>query len=273
MTLIRSVLFVVWMYGLMVIMAIVCAPSLLGPRSWARACLHVWLKLVMGGLRVLCGVSFEVRGREHIPAGGALVASKHQSMFDTLAPWIILADPCIILKKSLAHLPFFGWYAVKLKNIPIDRGGGAQTIKSMAAIAEQRAAQGRQILIFPEGTRAEPGAPPDYKPGVAMLYRQLNVPCTPVALNSGLHWPPSGLRRHPGTIVIEFLPAIEPGLKRADFQKRLEAAIETASNRLLAHADAPAKSARLVPPEGDNAAPELNATTPQPSPPTTEKVS
>lgn len=233
MSVLRSVVFVVWMYLLMVVMAIVCAPSLLGPRSWARACFQLWLSLVMGGLRVLCGISVEVRGREHIPQGGALVASKHQSMFETLAFWQMLDDPCIILKQSLAYLPFFGWYAVKLKNIPIDRAGGAQTLKAMATMAAERASQARQILIFPEGTRAEPGAEPDYKPGVAMLYKQMNVPCTPVALNSGLFWPGSGIERKPGTIVVEFLPAIEPGLKRGAFQQRLEQAIETASDALL----------------------------------------
>lgn len=232
----RSVAFVVWMYGLMVVMAIACSPALLGPRAWARACFDVWFGLVLGGLRVLCGIGFEVRGREHIPDGGALVASKHQSMFETLAFWAVLKDPCIILKKSLAYLPFFGWYAMKLKNIAIDRAGAARTIKTMTALAAQRAEQGRQVLIFPEGTRAEPGAEPDYKPGVAMLYKQMGVACTPVALNSGVFWPGHGLKRFAGTIVVEFLPPIAPGLSRGAFQAELQNRIETASGALLAEA-------------------------------------
>ncbi len=227
-----SIIFVIWMYGLMAIMAIICSPALLGPRSWARACLHVWLKLVFWGLRVFCGVTYEVRGKEHVPQSGALVAMKHQSMFETLAPWDILKDPCIILKKSLTQLPFFGWYAVKLKNISIDRAGGAQTLKAMSQLAATRAKEGRQILIFPEGTRGWPGEKIDYKPGVAMLYKQMGVACTPVALNSGLFWPPHGIKRNPGHIVMEFLPPISPGLTRAEFMAKLEDAIETASEAL-----------------------------------------
>lgn len=233
MHIIGSALFVIWMYGLMAVMGLLCSPLLLGPRSWARGCFAVYRTLVFAGLRVLCGIRFEVRGREHIPQGPALVASKHQSMFETLAFWHILPDPAIILKKELKYLPFFGWYAMKLKNVAVDRSAGASALKAMLRAARERANEGRQIVIFPQGTRVKPGAPETYKPGVAGLYGAMDVPCVPVALNSGLYWPGSGFIRRPGTITIEFLQPIPAGLPRARFMEELETRIETASTALL----------------------------------------
>ncbi|MCC5994943.1 MAG: 1-acyl-sn-glycerol-3-phosphate acyltransferase [Oceanicaulis sp.] len=236
MHLIGSALFVVWMYGLMAVLGIVFAPTLLGPRSWTRAAFRFYLALVFGGLRVLCGIRYEVRGREHLPTGGALVASKHQSMFETLALWAILPDPAIILKKELAFLPVFGWYAMKLKNIKVDRAAGAKALRGMLKQARERAAEGRQVVIFPQGTRLAPGVHESYKPGVAGLYAAMKVACTPVALNSGLYWPARGFVRKPGTIIVEFLPAIAPGLPKDAFMAELETRIETASDALLTHA-------------------------------------
>ncbi len=229
----RSLAFVIWMYGLMVVMGVLCAPSLLMSRQAVRACFDVWFKLVLWGLRVFCGLTYELRGAANVPEGGALIAMKHQSMFDTLAPWQFLKDPCIILKKSLIFLPIFGWYALRLKNIPIDRAGGAKTLKAMTKLAKVRAEEGRQVLIFPEGTRGWPGEKIAYKPGIALLYAEMGVPCVPIAVNSGLYWPPHGFERRPGKIIVEVLPAIPPGLKRAEFMRELEARIETASDALL----------------------------------------
>ncbi len=230
---IGSIAFVIWMYGLMVVMGIVCSPALLGPRSWSKACLRLWLKLVFGGLRLLCGIRYEVRGDRYRPTGGALVASKHQSMFETLAFWQILDDPAIILKKELAYLPFFGWYAMKVKNISVDRSAGAKALRGMLRQARDRATEGRQVVIFPQGTRLEPGERESYKPGVVGLYSSMKVPCVPVALNSGLYWPPHGFGRKPGTIIVEFLEPIEPGLPKDEFLATLETRIETASAALL----------------------------------------
>ena len=233
MRMIGSILFVIWMYGLMVVMGVICIPALIGPRSWTKACMRLWLKLVFGGLRLLCGIRYEVRGREHLPSGGALIASKHQSMFETLAFWQILDDPAIILKKELAYLPFFGWYAMKAKNISVDRSAGAKALRGMLRQARERAEEGRQVVIFPQGTRLEPGASDTYKPGVVGLYTSMKVACVPVALNSGLYWPAHGFGRKPGTIIVEFLPPIEPGLAKDKFLTTLEDRIETASAALL----------------------------------------
>lgn len=233
MAFIGSLLFVVWMYSLMIFMGIICIPALLGPRSWARACVRTWIHLTLGALKLLCGITYEVRGKENLPQGGALIASKHQSMWETIAFWVILDDPAIILKKELKKLPAFGQYAMKLKNIEVDRSGGAKALRQMLKDARERAQEGRQIVIFPQGTRTKPGEAESYKPGVIGLYNAMKVPCVPVALNSGLYWPGKGLIRKPGKIVVEFLPPIPPGMEKEAFMSELETRIETASDALL----------------------------------------
>ena len=197
------------------------------------AVIRLWARFMLLGLRLICGVRVEVRGLEHRPAGAALIAAKHQGMLDVIAPFTFLDDPCFVMKKELMPLPFFGWFAWKTRMIPVDRGAHARALKDMVRAARDRLADGRQIVIFPEGTRTAPGQPGDYKPGVAALYRDLAAPCWPVATNSGVHWPARGVLRRPGVVVFEFLPPIPAGLKRAEFMTRLEDRIETASTSLL----------------------------------------
>ena len=229
----RSAVFTAWLYLTMAGLATVATPLLLASRATAWRLVRLWARGVLWGLRSICGVRVEVRGREHLPSGPALVASKHQSMLDTIAPLGHLADPAYVLKRELMGLPFFGWWAGKLEMLPIDREGGSTALRALVHGARNRLGEGRQVVIFPEGTRAEPGAPPDYKPGVAGLYRELDGPCTPVATNSGVHWPPHGFLRFPGLVVYEFLPPIPAGLKRASFMAVLEDRIEEATGRLL----------------------------------------
>ena len=229
----RSVVFAIWMFGLAIVMGIVCLPLLLGARRPALEAIRLWMKWVLAGLETICGLRVEVRGREHLPPGPCLIAAKHQGMLDILPPLTYLDDPAFVLKRELISIPIFGWFAKKAGMIPIDRAGQSKTIRGMMKAASEAAAQGRQVVIFPEGTRKAPGEPPDYQPGVAALYRELNVPCVPVATNSGRVWPASGLVKWPGTAVFEILPPIPPGLKRAEFMRRLEHDIETASAALL----------------------------------------
>lgn len=228
-----SVLFAVWMFGLAIVMGVVCLPLLLGARRPALEAIRLWMKLVLGGLETTCGLRVEVRGRENLPPGPCLIAAKHQGMLDILPPFTYLDDPAFVLKKSLMAIPIFGWYSGAAGMIPIDREGASKTMREMMKAASGAAADGRQVVIFPEGTRKAPGEAPDYQPGVAGLYRELNVPCVPVATNSGRFWPASGLLKWPGTAVFEILPPIPPGLKRAEFMRRLEGEIEAASSRLL----------------------------------------
>lgn len=231
----RSLLFVLWMYGSMMIVGFAVIWLLLMPRSWTRAVYRFWLWLIFGGLKIICGQSYEVRGREHLPDGGALIASRHESMMETQAFWQILDDPAIILKKELAWLPVFGWFAVKLENIVVDRGAAAKALRKLLRDARQRAEAGRQILIFPEGTRMKPGQFEPMKPGVAGLYGAMNVPCVPVALDSGDYWAGKGIIRRPGKAVIQFLEPIAPGLSRDDFMKLLQSRIETGTRALRAN--------------------------------------
>jgi 1-acyl-sn-glycerol-3-phosphate acyltransferase len=153
------------------------------------------------------------------------------SMWDTLALYLALDQPAIVLKRELLYIPFYGWFLWKAAAVPIDRGAGAKALRKMSAAAKDVLREKRPVLIFPEGTRKKPGAAPDYKPGVAGLYSMLDVPCIPVALNSGVYW--TGFIKKPGTIVLEFLEPIPPGLKRGAFMAMLENRIETATNRLL----------------------------------------
>jgi 1-acyl-sn-glycerol-3-phosphate acyltransferase len=156
-------------------------------------------------------------------------------MWDTIALYILLDKPAIVFKRELGIIPFYGWYLRKAGMISIDRDGKASALRKMAADSRAAIAERRCVLIFPEGTRKEPGARPDYKSGVAGLYGQLGVACVPIALNSGLYWTgPGGFLKKPGTVVVEILPPIPPGLKRAQFMATLETRIETATAGLVA---------------------------------------
>ena len=229
----RSYLFVAWLYGWMAICGILYLPTMLLPRVAAQRCIRLYAQIIRVGLKLICNIDTEIRGREHIPQGPFLYAGKHHCMLDIFIPFIVTSDPAIVLKRELLFYPFLGWYALKTQMIPIDRAGTSKTLKAMIAAAKDRAAKGRPIVIFPEGTRTEPGAAPDYKPGVAAIYRDLDGPCWPVATNSGVHWPAHGFRRYPGTVVFEFLEPVPAGLKRPEFMGQLEEKIEGASGAML----------------------------------------
>jgi 1-acyl-sn-glycerol-3-phosphate acyltransferase len=229
---VRSLLYVALFYLWTVAVCLVCTPLLFGPQRWSLGMFHMWGGGVLGLLRI-CDIKVEVRGRQHIPTGAALVAPKHLCMLDVFAQFTWLPASCFIMKRELGWIPWFGWYAAKVGSIDIDRSGHASALKKMVREAKAMFAKDRQVVIFPEGHRGEPGVAGDYKPGVAALYRELGVPVHPVATNSGVHWPAHGILRRPGTIVFEYLEPIPPGLKRAEFMRILEERIETASNRLL----------------------------------------
>ena len=177
--------------------------------------------------------SYEVRGRAHVPNGACLIVAKHQSAWDTFALVPMLDDAAFVLKEELKYIPLYGWFVLKFDHILVRRERAAIALKSMLAEAKARADAGRQIVIFPEGTRTAPGAAPDYKPGYVALYEGLGVTCVPLALNSGVFWPRRDWRRYPGTIVVEFLQPIPPGLPRTQFRQLVEAQIEAASDALL----------------------------------------
>jgi 1-acyl-sn-glycerol-3-phosphate acyltransferase len=232
----RSLLFNVLFYVTTTAFVVLGSPLLLAPRRWAMIGLRTHARFELFLLRVIVGTRFELRGADKLPPGACLVASKHQSAWETFALIPLFRDPALLMKRELFYIPFHGWFSKKFEMIPVDRDKGPSALRRMLREAKLRVAAGREIIIFPEGTRRAPGATPDYKTGVVLLYDALGVPCVPVALNSGLFWPRRSLTRRPGTIVVEFLDPIPPGLGRAEFLARLERAIEGASNRLLAEA-------------------------------------
>ena len=232
----RSLLFNVLFYVTTTLFVVLGSPLLFGPRRWAMAALATHGRFELWLLKLIVGTTFEVRGREKLPKSACLVASKHQSAWETFALIPLFRDPALLMKRELFWIPFHGWFSRKFEMIPVDRDKGPAALRRMLREAKSRIADGREIIIFPEGTRRAPGAPPDYKTGVILLYAALGVPCVPVALNSGVFWSRRSLTRRPGTIVVEFLDPIPPGLPRDEFLARLTTAIETASNRLLAEA-------------------------------------
>jgi 1-acyl-sn-glycerol-3-phosphate acyltransferase len=206
----------------------------LAPRTAIIRIMSRWGRATTWLLRVVCGVRVEIRGREHLPAGAALIAAKHQRMFDIFGSIAFLPDACFVLRKELVSIPLFGWWAVRSGMIVVDREGQATALRKLVTDAKDRMNEARQLVIFPEGTRKQPGEVGAYKPGIAALYRELNMPVTPLALSTGAHWAyRKGFLMKPGVIVFEFLPPIPPGLKRGEFMRRLEEAIDPACQRLL----------------------------------------
>jgi 1-acyl-sn-glycerol-3-phosphate acyltransferase len=220
------------------VLALIGLPVLLGPRRIGMAFGRFWSAGCIVLARWIVGLDYEVRGRENLPdGGGAIVAMKHQSAWDTLVLPVLFGDPAVVLKRELMLIPLYGWYARHAGAIPVDRRAGAAALRRMVADARRAAAEGRPIVIFPEGTRTAVGARKPYQPGVAALYGQLDLPLVPVAVNSGLYWGRRAFLKRPGRIVVEILPPIPPGTTdRRAVLKQLEARIEEATARLVAAA-------------------------------------
>lgn len=233
----RSVLFMIWFAVVTLAIYVLALPSLLLPRTVIVRISRNWSRAVFLGLGVCAGLRWEVRGA--VPSGPILIASKHMSMWDTLGLYLIVWDAAPVLKRELLRIPFYGWYLWKAGVIPVDRGAHASALRKMLTAARRVIGQGRPILIFPEGTRKAPHAPPDYKPGIAGLYSALGADCIPVALNSGVFWTgPMGFFKKPGCVVVQFLEPIPAGLKRVDFMNLLEHRIENATAELVAEGEA-----------------------------------
>jgi 1-acyl-sn-glycerol-3-phosphate acyltransferase len=231
--LVRSILFNVLFYANLTVHQIVALPTLALPYPVERAFIRSYARSSLWLLRMICGTRVEWRGLENIPRGACIVACKHQSLWETFALYAILDDPTYVLKRELMWIPFFGWYMWKAGLIAVDRSAGMRALKRMRARAQQELERGRQVVIFPEGTRRAPGAEPSYKPGVVHLYAMAGVACVPLALNSGLFWPRRSWRRFPGTVLVEALKPIAPGLEGRAFLGRLQNALEEATARLV----------------------------------------
>jgi len=227
----RSIVFNAALYLSAIAIGLLATPALFMPRKAAVYVISRLSRFVLFLLKITAGTNYEIRGE--IPEGATLIAAKHQSMWDTIVFVALLNDPAIVLKSELLWIPYYGWFSAKAGMIGIDRGSGSAAVRHLVTQGKTAIKANRPIVIFPEGTRSAPGAAPDYKPGVAALYRQLGVPCVPAAVNSGLYWPRRRFLRKPGTIVLEFLPSIPAGLDRKTFMNTLETRIEEATTRLV----------------------------------------
>ena len=230
----RSVLFTAQMYLMMVLLALIFALPALVWRGASFFWMQSFCRWIRFSARILIGLRTEVRGE--VPAGACLVASKHQAFLDSITLLSVLTSPRFIMKKELSWIPIVGWHALRMGCIPVDRGKRGKAISKLMADVKMGQAKAGQLIIYPQGTRVPPGTTAPYKMGTAALYAQLGQDCIPVATNVGVFWPRKGFGYKPGLAVIEFLPAIKPGLSHAAFINELESRIETASNRLMAEA-------------------------------------
>ncbi len=233
----RSLVFNVLWLSWTAILCLGALPTLAMGRETAKGVARVWTRGILWLARGVMGLRFVLRGLDNLPAdGGCIIAAKHQSAWDTFLFHGVLPDPVYILKQELLRIPFVGWYMARAGMIGVDRSAGAKAMRHMIEAAAAATAQGRQIVIFPEGTRTAPGATAPYKPGIAALYARSDHPVVPVALNSGLYWPRQSFLKKPGTIIVEFLPPVPSGLPKQAFMQTLHERIEMACARLNAEA-------------------------------------
>lgn len=235
MTWLRSVLFNIAFFGSTAVVAVCSIPVLLAPSHWMMHPIRFWAWLVVQELRFICGIRVRVTGREFLPRQGpGLIAAKHQSAFDTIV-WLLLVPHCAyVLKKELLQIPVYGWLVTKAGMISVDRAAGSAAMRHLLKAGKAAAAAGRQLVIFPEGTRVAPNGHAPYQPGIAALATATGLPVVPVATDSGMLWGRRAFIKRPGTITISVLPPLPAGLPRTELMQRLEAVIEAESDRLMA---------------------------------------
>jgi 1-acyl-sn-glycerol-3-phosphate acyltransferase len=229
---ILSLIFIVQMYLMMAILAVLFAIPALISRNMAFLGVHTYCNWVRMSAAVLIGLRSEIRGP--VPQSEVIIAAKHQSFFDIILLCSVLPRPKFIMKRELIWAPFLGQYALRIGCVPVDRGKRGAAIAKMKQDVQHGTAQPGQLVIYPQGTRVAPGVTMPYKMGTGLLYEQLAQTCVPAATNVGVFWPRHGILRLPGLAVMEFLPPIAPGMPVPDFMRLIESQIETASSRLMA---------------------------------------
>lgn len=240
MRLVRSLIFDFVFYVGTLIWTLAISWSLALSREGMIAVVRYYFRFIGWAERVILGLHYQVIGRDKVPSGAFIVAAKHQSAWETLKLELLFDDPAIVLKHELLKIPLWGWYAAKAQLIPIVRGAKGAAIASLIKGAKAAAAQGRPIVIFPQGTRLAPGAYRPYRSGIMALYEEMDLPVVPVALNSGVFWPRHARIKRGGMITVEFLDPIEPGLAREDFARLLEDRLEKATDALVQSVGGPA---------------------------------
>jgi 1-acyl-sn-glycerol-3-phosphate acyltransferase len=238
----RSILFNVLFFAWTAAIVVFGLPALVIGRPAVYFIGRLWSRVTFALLDHIVGLRYRILGSEQLIAPPVIIASKHQSAWDTMICSLLFPRPAYVLKRELTWIPFFGWLLIRGDMIAVDRGAGGSALRRMLRQAQKAAEQERSIVIFPEGTRTTPGTSRPYHPGVAALYEHLKLPVVPVALNSGLFWGRRSLIKYPGTITVEILDRIEPGLPRRAFLELLRQRIETASLRLANQTADPATS-------------------------------
>ena len=231
----RSLVFLVAIYGGMAVIGILFFPWAMLSRKGARAACLTWCRWVRWSAGWMVGLKTEVRGTP--PQGEVIIASKHQSFLDIILIFGAVPAGKFIMKRELLWAPVLGQYAMRIGCVPVNRGKRGAAISQMLKDVDRGAIEPGQLIIYPQGTRVAPGVKAPYKVGAALLYQQTGQPCVPAATNVGLFWPRKGIYRKPGTAVVEFLPVIEPGLSKQEFLARLEHEVETASDALHQEAE------------------------------------
>jgi len=238
----RSLAFNVFFFASTVVLLLLpgVAVRLFAPRH-ALALARFWARLELAALRVLCGISVRIEGREHLPASGAaLLASHHESAFDTLVWLTLLPRPCYVLKAELLKIPIFGSLVRPAGMIPVDRSGGAGAVRALAREGARAVAEERQLVIFPEGTRAEPGRLLPLQPGIAAMAAATGLRVIPVVTDSGSRWGRRAFHKRPGVIRIRLLPPLPAGQSRAALMAGLNAALAEGMAALAASGSEPA---------------------------------
>ena len=233
----RSIAFQIAFYMWTSAILVFYLPLLVMPRRIMQAGTRFWLCGLLFLAAMICGIRYRIVGREHLPAGPAVIAAKHQSAWDTMIFHQLLDDPVFAVKRELFAVPLLGWYMHKAGCLRIDRSSPVRAMRTLITGATRALAEGSQVVVFPEGTRVAPGVRGPYHAGISGLYGRGGAPVIPVALNSGVLWPRRAFRKYPGVITLEILPPVPSGLDREDFLRELKQRIETASDRPCSEAD------------------------------------
>lgn len=233
----RSLVFNICFFCWAILASVLFSPLFIISTATAMNAGRPWALGVLLLAKYILGLTYEVRGQQYLTYQPVIYASKHQSAWDTVIFLVLLRAPAYVLKRELLRIPGWGWYLWRMQMIAIDRSAGASSMKRLIAQSKNALTNYRPIVIYPEGTRTQPGATPHYHPGIVALYSMLHVPVVPVALNSGCYWGKNAFHKRPGNIVLEFLPPIDPGLSKTEFMSTLQTVIETASTRLIAEAE------------------------------------
>ncbi|WP_420012731.1 lysophospholipid acyltransferase family protein [Tateyamaria sp.] len=227
----RSYLFILQMYVMMLVYGLAYLPYALLSKDGARACCKAYSRYVFWTMRWMVGIRAEVRGE--VPEGEVLIAAKHQSFLDIMMIFTALPSAKFIMKRDILWTPIIGFYAKRLDCVPVERGKRGAAIGKMVRDVEAGLVDPGQLIIYSQGTRVAPGVKVPYKVGTAVLYEQLGQACVPVATNVGVFWPRKGMWRKPGLAVVEFMPSIAPGMERDAFLAHLEETVEARSDALM----------------------------------------